>query len=162
MNDTSKPKAISLSVIDGHTELLFPNDLNAHGTAFGGKIIAIADRLAATVAQRHHGGLCALLSMDAARFLAPARQGEALIYRASVNRTWRTSMEIGVKVFSENLKTGERSHIVSAYMTFVAIDQWHHPIPIRLAIPRTREQKRRWEEAGQRREARLASLGGKK
>ena len=84
-------------------------------------------------------------------FLGPARRGDILIFRAAVNRTWRTSMEIGVKVLAEHYKTGQRKHILSAYFTFVAVDEYGKPVEVPQIIPETPLEKRRFEEADLRR-----------
>jgi acyl-CoA hydrolase len=88
-------------------------------------------------------------------FLHPIRIGQLVILRSSVNRVFRTSMEVGVKVFVEDLLTGEQRHTCSAYLTFVAIDESGRPTPIPPVIPETEDEKRRYEEAGRRRERRL-------
>ena len=92
-----KSKPVSQSAINDYAYTIFPGDLNASDTAFGGRILEIADRLAAIVARRHSGLLCVTLLVDSIRFIGPATQGEILIFKSAVNRVWRTSMEIGVK-----------------------------------------------------------------
>jgi len=149
-----RSKKVSESAVNDHAHLLFSNDLNAVGTAFGGRVIEIADRLGATVAQRHAGGLCVLLLMDSVRFLAPAKKGEILIFKAAVNRAWKTSLEVGVKVLAENYTTGGRRHVASAYLTFVRVDKNHRPILVRPIISETEAEKRRYQEADQRRQER--------
>ena len=109
------------------------------------------DRLAAVVSKRHSERNCVTLGIDSVRFLASARHGDILIFKASVNRVWRTSMEVGLKVFADDFRTMERKHIVSAYFTFVAVDESLRPIEIPLVIPQTDDEKRRYEQAGQRR-----------
>ncbi len=156
--DISTPKKVSESAIDYHTHRIFPNDLNAHGTIFGGRVMEIADVLTATVAIRHNGKLCVTLLVDSIKFLAPARQGETLVFMAAVNRAWKTSMEVGIKVISENYETGEKRHIVSAYFTFVGVDENLRPVPVRQVAPETADEKRRYEEAGKRREQRLFGM----
>ena len=82
-----------------------------------------------------------------------------LVLRAAVNRVFRTSMEVGVKVFAEDLRKAEVRHVASAYLTFVAIDANRETIPVPPAIPETDEEKRRHDEAGERRAQRLAMRG---
>jgi acyl-CoA hydrolase len=87
--------------------------------------------------------------------LHPVRIGELIMLRSSVNRVFRTSMEVGVKVWVEDLRTGDRRHTSSAYLTFVAINAGGSCVPIVPVIPETADEKRRFEEALQRREYRL-------
>ena len=115
-----KEKSPSESSIDDYAYRIFPNDLNSHGTAFGGMIMAILDRIASIVAERHSGKDCVTVCVDSFTFLAPAKHGEILIFKASITRSWKTSMEIGVKVLAESINRPEKTHIVSAYFLFVA------------------------------------------
>ncbi len=149
-------KAVKESAVRDQTAVVFPNDLNAYGTLYGGRVLEIADRLAGVVAKRHSGKVCVTLGIDSVRFLAPARGGDILVFQSSVNRVWHTSMEIGMKIFTEDYKTLERKHILSAYFTFVALDDHLKPSPIRPVIPETAEEKRRYEQAERRRMMRMA------
>ena len=142
-------------VVDQVVEV-FPNDLNAHGTLFGGRVLQIVDSLAAIVAKRHSGKVCVTLGIDSVRFLNPARHGDILVCMASVNRTWRTSMEVGVKVMAEDFRNLSRKHIFSAYFTFIPIDDHHKPVPVNAVIPQTPDQIRRYEKAELRRQRRLS------
>ena len=92
-------------------------------------------------------------------FLHPVHIGELIILRSSVNRVFRTSMEVGVKIWVEDLRTGDRRHTSSAYLTFVAVNADGSCVPIVPVIPETTDEKRRFEEALQRREYRLALRG---
>ncbi|MGB7978106.1 MAG: acyl-CoA thioesterase [Chlamydiales bacterium] len=148
-------KPVSASVIIDQVIEVFPNDLNAHGTLFGGRLMQVVDSLAAIVAKRHTGRVCVTLGIDSVRFLNPARHGDILVCKASVNRTWRTSMEIGVKVIAEDFRTLEQKDILSAYFTFVAMDDELKPTEILPAIPETEEQLRRFTAAEKRRHYRL-------
>src|SRR5271166_5349954 len=148
-------KSVAESAIHDQTSIVFPNDLNAYGTLFGGRVLDLCDRLSGIVAKRHSGKVCVTLAIDSVRFLAPAKHGDILVLKASVNRTWRTSMEIGVKVFKEDFRTLERAHILSAYFTFVALDDQLKPTEMVPVIPQTAEEKRRYAEAEERRNLRL-------
>ena len=157
-NQPSLPgKPVSESAIHDHVYRIFPNDLNSLGTVFGGLIMATIDRLALVVAERHSGKQCVTASVDALNFLSPAKKGDNLLFKLSVNRCWNTSMEIGAVVIAEDPKTQEKTHIVSAYYTFVALDAVFNPVPVPPVIPETPIQKRRYHEAGIRRKSRLAN-----
>jgi acyl-CoA hydrolase len=157
-----KPQKVSHSAVDNHTYKVFPNDLNSYGTAFGGMIMAVCDRTALVVAERHSRHTCVTASVDSMHFLRPAGQGDILLFSAAINRAWRTSMEIGVKVIAEHYQTGERRHILSAYFTFIAIDENKDPTPVPAVIPETLWEKRRYEEANRRRENRRLEAEARK
>ncbi len=148
-------KKVSESAVHDQTAVVFPNDLNAYGTLFGGRVLDLCDRLAGVVAKRHSGKICVTLAIDSVRFLAPAKHGDILVMRASVNRVWNTSMEIGIKVFAEDFRTLEKTHILSAYFTFVALDDALKPTKIPPIIPETEDEKRRYKAAEERHRLRL-------
>ncbi len=148
-------KTVSASAIIDQVVEVFPNDLNPHGTLFGGRLMQLVDNLAAIVAKRHSGKVCVTLGIDSVRFLNPARRGDILVCKASVNKTWKTSMEIGVKVIAEDFRTLEQKDILSAYFTFVAMDDELKPIEIIPVIPETPEQMQRFSAAEKRRHYRL-------
>jgi acyl-CoA hydrolase len=149
-------KPVSESAIVDQVVEVFPNDLNPHGTLFGGRVMQIVDSLAAIVAKRHSGLVCVTLGIDSVRFLNPARRGDILVCKASVNRTWRTSMEVGVKVIAEDFRTLEQKDIFSAYFTFVALDEENKPAQVVPVIPETPEQLTRYKQAELRRQSRLS------
>ena len=153
--ETTTGKAVHDSAINDQTAIVFPDDLNSLGTLFGGRVMEQCDRVCAVVARRHANRNCVTLGIDSVRFLASARHGDVLIFEAAVNRVWRTSMEIGVKVFVEDFRTLQRKHIVSAYFTFVAVDENMNPIPAPPVIPETDDEKRRFAQADDRRRARI-------
>ncbi|MBU6383531.1 MAG: acyl-CoA thioesterase [Verrucomicrobia bacterium] len=155
MGESMEGKPVSASAIDDQVVEVFPNDLNPHGTLFGGRLMQVVDNLAAIVAKRHSGRVCVTLGIDSVRFLNPARHGDILVCKASVNKTWRTSMEIGVKVIAEDFRTLEQKDILSAYFTFVAMDEENKPIEIVSVIPETSEQHARYKAAEKRRQHRL-------
>lgn len=148
-------KSVAESAIHDQTTVVFPNDLNAYGTLFGGRVLDLCDRLAGVVAKRHSGKACVTLGIDSVRFLAPAKHGDILVFKASMNRVWKTSMEIGLKVFKEDFRTQERVHILSAYFTFVALDDHLKPVEIPPVLPHSADEKRRYEQAEKRRLLRL-------
>lgn len=138
------------------SEMALPNDANPLGNLIGGKVMHLVDIVAAIAATRHARHSCVTASVDYMTFLHPVHIGELVLLKSSVNRAFRTSMEIGVKVWVENLQTGERRHTSSAYLTFVAIDAQGNRVPVPPLIPETAEEIRRFEEAGTRRAHRLA------
>lgn len=151
---TQLTKPVAASAIHDHTYKIFPNDLNSTETVFGGLIMATLDRVASVVAERHSGKPCVTVSVDAMHFLKPAKRGDILIFQASINRSWQTSMEVGVRVLAEDYRTGERRHMVSAYFTFVATDENGAKTLVPQVTPETEDEKRRYQEAGYRRDRR--------
>lgn len=159
MSNTTPPvllaRSTSFSAVREQVYMIFPNDLNSNETVFGGLIMAHMDRYAAVVADRHAAGVCVTASVDAVHFMAPARKGDVLVFAGSVNRAWNTSMEVGVRVEAECIGSIERRHILSAYLTFVAVDEAGKPRPVPPLTPETEVEQRRFEEAQFRRNARL-------
>ena len=151
----SAGKAVRESVSE-YAELALPNDANGLGNVLGGKVMHLVDLAAAMAGMRHARRPIVTASVDHMNFLCPVRIGQLIILRSSVNRVFHTSMEIGVRVVVEDLLTGVRRHTSSAYLTFVALDEGGKPMPIPPVIPETPEEHRRFEEAGQRREYRMA------
>lgn len=152
------PKPVSASAVNDHVMTVFPNDLNPHGTLFGGRVMEVGDQLCAIVAKRHAGQVCVTLGIDSVRFHASAKHGDIVIFKAAVNRVWRTSMEVGLKVVVEDFTTRTQKHIVSAFFTFVAVDDQLRPVEIAQVVPETDAEKRRYEHAEQRRELRKQIL----
>lgn len=137
------------------TEMVLPNDTNTLGNMLGGKLMHLIDIAAAIAGARHANKVAVTASVDGLNFLHPIKLGEVVILRASVNRVFNTSMEIGVKVFSQNLRTGELIHANSAYLTFVALDDNGKPARIAPIHPEDEEENRRYREALERRNRRL-------
>jgi len=148
-------KAVRESISE-YSELALPNDASGLGNVLGGKVMHLVDLAGAMAAMRHARRPVVTLSVDQLLFLHPVRVGELIVLRSSVNRVFRTSMEVGVKVTTEKLMTGERRHTCSAYLTFVALDENQKPTPITPVIPETEEEQRRYRQAGERRQYRLA------
>lgn len=142
--------------ISEYSELALPNDANGLGNVLGGKVMHLVDLAAAMAAIRHARKPAVTASVDSLHFLHPVRIGQLIVLRSSVNRVFRTSMEIGVKVETEELLTGAKLHTCSAYLTFVALDENRKATEIPPVIPETEEEHRRYREAGERREYRLA------
>jgi acyl-CoA hydrolase len=136
------------------SEIVFPADSNAIGNLFGGRLMQFIDLVGAVAAGRHARAITVTASMDQLDFVAPVRVGDMLILKASVNRAFRTSMEIGVKAMVEDVRAQQLRHVSTAYLTYVAVDREGRAIPVPCVIPETEHQKRRYEDAGRRREMR--------
>ena len=142
--------------VSEYSEVALPNDTNGLGNVLCGKVMHLVDLAAALAGLRHARRPVVTASVDSLHFIHPVRIGQLIVLRSSVNRTFHTSMEVGVHVETENLLTGEKLHTCSAYLTFVALDENKRPTAVPPVIPETEEEKRRYHEAGQRREYRLA------
>ena len=138
-----------------YSELALPNDANGLGHVLGGKVMHLVDLAGALAAIRHARCTVVTASIDHMNFLHPVHIGQLIILRSSVNRVFQTSMEVGVKVWVEDLLTGDLQHTSSAYLTFVALDADGKRVPVAPVIPETEEEKRRYTEALARREYRL-------
>ena len=139
----------------GYAYVALPNDANPVGNVLGGRVMHLIDMCAGVAAVRHARRSIVTAAIDQVRFLRPAKIGHLLVLKSSVNRVFRTSMEVGVKVWVENPNTGEVLHTSSAYLTFVAIDDSGKPVVVPPVIAESDEEQRRYREAGRRREARL-------
>ncbi len=139
-----------------YSELALPNDANGLGNLLGGKVMHVVDLAGAMAAMRHSRQPVVTASVDHMNFLHPVRIGQLVRLVSAVNRVFRTSMEVGVKVFVEDLIRGEVRHTSSAYLTFVAVDLAGKPVQVPPVIPETAEEKRRFQDAGDRREYRLS------
>ena len=137
-------------------EAVLPNDANALGTMLGGRVMHLIDIAGALAATRHSNSYVVTASVDYLDFRFPIQVGEFIVLRASVNRVFHSSMEVGVKVFAENPLTGQQRHTSTAYLTFVALDANRRPHPAPAVIPETEEEKRRYRDAGERRDYRLS------
>lgn len=136
------------------TQIVLPGDANSLGNAFGGKVMQWIDVAAGVASRRHGGGIAVTASIDSLQFHRPIRMGDVVVLRARVNRAWRSSMEVGVRVEYEQ-DNAPPQHAVSAYLTFVAVDEQGRPRAVPPLIPETDEDRRRCEAADRRREERL-------
>ena len=136
-------------------QVMNPQDANPAGNVHGGVIMKLIDTAAGAAAVKHSRANCVTASIDRLDFHNPVFIGDLVTLRASLNFTGKSSMEVGVRVESENLLTGKVRHTVSAYMTFVALDGQGRPTPIPPLILETPDERRRNREAQARREARL-------
>jgi acyl-CoA hydrolase len=143
-------------------EIVLPNDANPLGALLGGRLMHWIDLAGAMAAHRHSRSYAVTASVDHIDFLVPVRVGDLVILRSSVNRVFRTSMEVGVKVFVENYLADKFQHVASAYLTFVAVDANGNRVKVAPVIPETDEQKRRYDDAGRRRDIRRAELQRRK
>jgi acyl-CoA hydrolase len=139
-------------------EIVLPNDANPLGALLGGRLMHWIDLAGAMAAHRHSRSYAVTASVDHIDFLVPVRVGDLVILRSSVNRVFKTSMEVGVKVFVENYLADTSQHVASAYLTFVAVDAGRNHVKVAAVIPETEEQKRRYDDAGRRRESRRTEL----
>ena len=155
-----KPVSASRSEM---TEIVLPAQTNPLGKLLGGHVMHLVDMAAAMAAHRHSNSYVVTASVDYIDFRNPVNLGEIVILKSQVNRVFHTSMEVGVEVFSENALTGEKKHTTTAYVTFVAIDEFtRKPKLVPPLILKTSEEKSRFREAGARREVRLALRYGTK
>ena len=141
------------------TQFVLPNDANPLGNILGGTVMHLVDITGAIAAHRHDSSYVVTASIDHMDFRLPIRVGEIIILKASVNRVFHSSMEVGVKVYREDVFTREQKHTSSAYVTFVAVDPDGSPKPVPKAIAETAEEKRRYREAGRRRRWRIQQRG---
>jgi acyl-CoA hydrolase len=131
-------------------------DANVAGNVHGGWIMKLCDDVAAIAATRLAGGRVVTAAIDEMKFRRPVHVGDVLTLRATVNAAWRTSMEVGVRVESEDVRRATISHTCTAYFTMVALGEDERPLPVPRLAPATAEEERRHREASVRRELRLA------
>jgi len=130
-------------------------DANTAGNVHGGTIMKLCDEVAGIAAIRHCGQRVVTAAMDRMTFLHPVAVGQLVTVRATVNAAWRTSMEVGVRVESENVRSGERMHTSTAYLTMVALDEEGRPAEVPGLAPESGDEERRRREAELRRKNRL-------
>jgi acyl-CoA hydrolase len=133
-----------------------PTDVNNGGNVHGGVIMHLCDEVAGIAAVRHSGTRVVTAAMDRMTFRHPVYVGQLITVKAMVNAAWRTSMEVGVRVESENVRTGETLHTSTAYLTMVALDDDGNPTEVPPISAVTGDEQRREREAQLRRDNRLA------
>lgn len=156
-----QPKAVRESASE-MIEIVLPNDANPLNHLLGGRLMHWIDIAGALAAHRHCRNYVVTASIDHLDFLVPVQVGDLVILQSAVNRAFNTSMEIGVKVWVENYIASTRQHVSSAYLTFVAVDRHGRRLPVPPILPETEDEKRRFEGALRRREARRSELEHRK
>jgi acyl-CoA hydrolase len=131
-------------------------EANLAGNVHGGVIMYLCDEVAGIAAVRHSGARVVTVAMDRMVFLHPVYVGQLVTVKATVNAAWRTSMEVGVRVESENIRSGDVTHTSTAYLTMVALDEEGQPTAVPPVTPETPDEERRAREAQLRRDNRLA------
>jgi acyl-CoA hydrolase len=131
-------------------------DANSAGNVHGGVIMHLCDEVAGIAAVRHSGTRVVTAAMDRMTFRHPVFVGQLVTVKAAVNAAWRSSMEVGVRVESENVRSGEVVHTSTAYLTMVALDDDGNPTEVPPIAPETPDETRRAREAQLRRDNRLA------
>ena len=150
-------KAIKDTQVIMH-ELVLPNDTNLLGNVLGGRVMHLMDMCAAMSAYKHARTAVVTASVDRLDFLAPVKMGDIMILKSSVNYTGKSSMEVGVRIESENPKTGSIYHTSSAYLTFVSLNDNGKPQRVPMVTPETDVEKQRFEEGRARHEERKRRL----
>jgi len=151
-----KRKRVSESIVT-MTELVLPNHTNQLGNLLGGQLMHWIDICAALASSKHSQRICVTASVDRIDFHHPIKLGNVVTLVASVNRAFRTSMEVGVKVFAESHILGTKIHTNTAYLTFVSVDENGKPVQTFEILPETDDEKRRYDEALERRRKRLTA-----
>lgn len=154
MSELRRKKKVSESIIT-MTELVLPNYTNQLGNLLGGQLMHWIDICAALSSAKHSQRVCVTASVDRIDFHHPIKLGNVVTLIASVNRAFKTSMEVGVTVFAESHIDGIRIHTNTAYLTFVSVDEKGNPVDTFEIVPETDDEKRRFDEALQRRKNRL-------
>jgi len=139
-------------------QVMMPEHSNAAGNVHGGYILKLVDQAGAIVAARHTHSNAVTASLDRMDFISPVYVGNLVFAKASCNYVSRTSMEIGVRVEAECLRTGTHTHVGSAYLTFVALGEDDKPTQVPKLILENEEEKHRFEDAKKRRELRLQQV----
>lgn len=156
MGTAPRHPAETISIL---TQRMGVQDANVAGNVHGGWIMKLCDDAAVIAASRHAGSRVVTATLDGMKFRSPVHVGDLVTLRATVNAAWSTSMEVGIRVESEDVRTGNVRHTCTAYVTMVALDDDEKPIPVAPIEPVTAEDHRRFQDAMARREIRLARPG---
>lgn len=148
-------KAVADSAVELAT-LVEVADTNPMGNIHGGVIMKLADQAAAAAAIRHSGRICVTAAIDHLDFRSAVHVGDMVVLKASVHYAHRSSMEVGVRIEAERLQTGERTHVASATLIFVALDERCKPVAVPPVLAQTPEEQRRYDKARRRHEERVA------
>jgi acyl-CoA hydrolase len=140
------------------TVLMTPDTANFSGNVHGGTILKVLDEVAYTCASRYAGSYVVTMSVDQVTFRQPVHVGEIVHFLASVNHTGRSSMEVGIKVVAENIRTQVVRHVNSCFFTMVAVDDSFKSVPVPVLVPSTSDELRRHKMAQKRKQARLNAL----
>lgn len=149
-----RPKRVTESQIT-MTQQMLPSDANPFGNVHGGVVMKLIDSAAGACAGRHARQRVVTARIDEISFLTPVFVGDLVYAKASVNEVGRSSLEVGVRVEAENIRTGDVVHVASAYLVFVAIDENGRPTPVPPLLAESDDEKRRMAAAKRRRELRL-------
>lgn len=152
-------RTVADSTVD-MVELVLPNDANPLGNILGGRVMHLIDIAGAIAAKRHSRRVVVTASVDYLDFVHPIRVGQLIRLKSFVTRVYRTSMEVEVRVFREDFKTGELRQTSAAFVTYVALDDEGRPVQAPPLILKTPEERRRHREALKRRRNRLAIAAG--
>jgi len=133
------------------TLLMTPDKANFSGKVHGGEMLKLMDQVAYSCAAKYCGHYVVTLSVEKVLFKEPINVGDLVTFYASINYTGRTSMEVGIKIVADDLKTNTRRHCISCYFTMVAMDEKGVPVEVPKLVPKTEEAKRRWDNAVTRR-----------
>lgn len=144
------------------SRLMLPTDANIYGNVHGGVIVKYIDEMGGVITGRHARANTVTASIDRMHFYKPAYIGNLLIMKGAINYVGRKSMEVGIKVFAENLKSGIVTHTGSCFLTFVALDEHGSTLPVPPVFPETDEEKHWHEGAKLRRKQRLEDREARK
>jgi len=140
------------------TVLMTPDMANFSGNVHGGALLKLLDQVAYACASRYSKSYVVTVSLDQVYFREPIHVGELVTFLANVNWAGRSSMEIGVRVEAENVRSRRKRHTNSCFFTMVAVDEHMRPLPVDPVTPETDTERLRYEQAKIRREMRLATL----
>ena len=145
-----KNRLVSFSALEEEKISLSTEHLSAHGVFFGGVILQAVDEIARKVAQSHAGFLLDDNGIDCVRFSGSVKKADILVCSASINKAWKFSLEVGVKVIAEDFRLLDKKKILSAYFTFVVKEEDKTQMILPLVIPQTKDQKKRFHAAEKR------------